>query len=35
MQTVRTSNPVAYNEFLEKFNKIKSKLETNKVIKNG
>ena len=35
MQTVRTSNPVAYNEFLKKFNKIKSKLETNKVIKNG
>ena len=35
MQTVRTSNPVAYNEFLEKFNKIKSKLETNGVIKNG
>ena len=35
MQTVRTNNPVAYNEFLEKFNKIKNKLETNGVIKNG
>ena len=35
MQTVKVNNPVAYNEFLEKFNKIKSKLETNGVIKNG
>ena len=35
MQSVRTNNPIAYNEFLEKFNKIKSKLETNGVIKNG
>ena len=35
MQTVRTNNPVAYNEFLEKFNKIKNKLETNGLIKNG
>ena len=35
MQSVRTNNPVAYNEFLEKFNKIKNKLETNGVIKNG
>ena len=35
MQTVRTNNPVAYSQFLEKFNKIKSKLETNGVIKNG
>jgi hypothetical protein len=35
MQTVKVNNPVAYNEFLEKFNKIKFKLETNGVIKNG
>ena len=35
MQTVKVNNPVAYNEFLEKFNKIKNKLETNGVIKNG
>ena len=35
MQSVRTNNTIAYNEFLEKFNKIKSKLETNGVIKNG
>jgi hypothetical protein len=35
MQSVRTNNPIAYNEFLEKFNKIKNKLETNGVIKNG
>ena len=35
LQSVRTNNPVAYNEFLEKFNRIKSKLETNGVIKNG
>jgi len=35
MQTVKVNNPVAYNEFVEKFNKIKNKLETNGVIKNG
>ena len=35
MQTVKVNNPVAYNVFLEKFNKIKFKLETNGVIKNG
>jgi hypothetical protein len=35
MQTVKINNPVAYNEFVEKFNKIKNKLETNGVIKNG
>ena len=35
MQTLKVNNPVAYNEFLEKFNKIKNKLETNGVIKNG
>ena len=33
MQTVKTSNPIAYNFFLEKFNQIKNKLETNGVIK--
>ena len=32
MQTVRTNNPVAYSQFLEKFNQIKNKLETNGVI---
>ena len=32
MQDVKGSNPLAYSEFLEKFNKIKSKLETNGVI---
>ena len=32
MQEVKGSNPLAYSEFLEKFNKIKSKLETNGVI---
>jgi hypothetical protein len=32
MQTVKTSNPIAYNFFLEKFNQIKNKLETNGVI---
>ena len=35
MQTVKTNNPIAYKFFLEKFNKIKNKLETNGVIKNG
>ena len=35
MQTVKTNNPIAYSFFLEKFNKIKNKLETNGVIKNG
>ena len=35
MQTVKTNNPIAYNFFLEKFNQIKNKLETNGVIKNG
>mgnify|MGYP003135666233 FL=1 len=32
MQDVKGSNPLAYSEFLERFNKIKSKLETNGVI---
>ena len=32
MQTVKTSNPIAYNFFLEKFNQIKNKLEINGVI---
>jgi len=35
MQKVKTNNPIAYNFFLEKFNQIKNKLETNGVIKNG
>jgi|1_EtaG_2_1085319.scaffolds.fasta_scaffold04508_3 hypothetical protein len=35
LQTVKANNPIAYNFFLEKFNKIKNKLETNGVIKNG
>ena len=33
MQTVKVNNPVAYSQFLEKFNQIKSKLEANGVIK--
>jgi len=33
LQTVKANNPIAYNFFLEKFNKIKNKLETNGVIK--
>ena len=32
MKDVKGSNPLAYSEFVEKFNKIKSKLETNGVI---
>ena len=32
MQEVKAQNPLAYSEFLEKFNKIKNKLETNGVI---
>jgi len=32
MSNVKRQNPLAYGEFLEKFNKIKSKLETNGVI---
>ena len=32
MTEVKRQNPLAYGEFLEKFNKIKSKLETNGVI---
>ena len=35
MQQVKDANPVAYKFFLEDFNKIKNKLETNGVIKNG
>jgi len=35
MKNVKGSNPLAYSEFLEKFNKIKNKLETNGVIHNG
>ena len=35
MQTVKTSNPIAYSQFLKKFNKIKNKLETKGVITNG
>jgi hypothetical protein len=35
MQSVKVKNPIAYSFFLEKFNKIKNKLETNGVIKNG
>ena len=33
MQTVKINNPIAYSFFLEKFNQIKNKLETNGVIK--
>ena len=33
MQEVKANNPLAYAEFLEKFNQIKNKLETNGVIK--
>jgi len=33
LQTVKANNPIAYNFFLEKFNQIKNKLETNGVIK--
>jgi hypothetical protein len=32
MQEVKAQNPLAYSEFLEKFNKIKNKLEANGVI---
>lgn len=32
MKDVKGSNPLAYSEFVEKFNKIKNKLETNGVI---
>ena len=32
MQEVKANNPVAYSEFLERFNQIKHKLETNGVI---
>lgn len=35
MQDVKGSNPLAYSEFLEKFNKIKKNLETKGVIQNG
>ena len=35
MQTVKVNNPLAYAEFVEKFNQVKHKLETNGVIKNG
>ena len=35
MQEVKGSNPLAYSEFLVRFNQIKNKLETNGVIKNG
>jgi hypothetical protein len=35
MQTVKINNPLAYAEFLERFNQVKNKLETNGVIKNG
>ena len=35
MQEVKGSNPLAYSEFLIRFNQIKNKLETNGVIKNG
>ena len=35
MQTVKINNPLAYAEFLERFNQVKHKLETNGVIKNG
>ena len=35
MQEVKGSNPLAYAEFLIRFNQIKNKLETNGVIQNG
>ena len=35
MQEVKGSNPLAYSEFLIRFNQIKNKLETNGVIQNG
>ena len=35
MQTVKINNPLAYAEFLERFNQVKNKLETNGIIKNG
>jgi len=35
MKEVKDKNPIAYAFFLEKFNKVKNKLETNGVIKNG
>ena len=35
MQSVKISNPIVYSQFLEKFNKIKNKLETKGVITNG
>jgi hypothetical protein len=35
MKKVKDNNPIAYQGFLENFNKIKSKLETNGVIING
>ena len=36
MQSVKTNNPIAYSQFLERFNKIKNKLETKiGVITNG
>ena len=35
MTDVKGSNPLAYSEFLERFNKIKSNLETKGVINNG
>jgi hypothetical protein len=35
MQDVKGSNPLAYSEFLVRFNQIKNKLEANGVIQNG
>ena len=35
MEEVKGSNPLAYSEFLIRFNQIKNKLETNGVIQNG
>ena len=35
MKKVKDSNPIAYQGFLENFNKIKTKLETKGVIING
>ena len=35
MQEVKGSNPLAYSEFLVRFNQIKNKLEANGVIQNG
>tara|TARA_R100000687_G_scaffold66337_1_gene55054 strand:- start:215 stop:799 length:585 start_codon:yes stop_codon:yes gene_type:complete len=35
MEEVKGSNPLAYSEFLVRFNQIKNKLETNGVIQNG